>query len=326
MNRRFWKNKNVLVTGNTGFLGSNLTKMLIICGANVVGVDIRAAKNRKSLLSREDYKRITSLRGNVCNYSLMKDIVTSHKIEVVFHLAAQAIVGKCWKNPLRAFSSNIRGTWVTLEACRHVPTIKAVIVASSDKAYGSSKKLPYVENLVLQGRYPYDVSKSCADLIAQAYHQSYGLPVAVTRCGNIYGPGDFNFSRIVPDLVRSLIKNKPLLIRSDGKFTRDYIYVDDIVNAYLMLGEKIEMLKLYGEAFNFSSEKPVSVLELVKTIFEITRKKPNYKILGIAKYEIKDQYLSAEKAKRILGWHCRYSLRQGLKKTISWYKNSIISK
>ena len=199
--------------------------------------------------------------------------------------------------------------------------VKAIIIASSDKAYGSHTKLPYKENTPLSGEHPYDVSKSCADLIACTYCHTYDLPVVVTRCGNIFGPGDFNFSRLVPDTIRSAIQNKTLIIRSDGKFTRDYIYVSDIVSGYILLAEKMQKLKVFGEAFNFSDENPISVLELVKKIYHLANKKPNYKILGKAKYEIKHQYLSSKKAKRIFGWKPRYTLEEGLKKTITWYKD-----
>ena len=207
-----------------------------------------------------------------------------------------------------------------MESCRNSETTKAVIVASSDKAYGCCKKLPYTEDTPLAGSHPYDSSKSCADLMAYTYFRTYGLPVCITRCGNIYGPGDFNFSRIVPDVIRSAIKNRTLVIRSDGKFTRDYIYVEDIVSGYLDLAQKMNGLNLFGEAFNFSNKKPISVLDLVKTVYEIMGRNPDYKILNQAKYEIRHQYLCSSKAKKILGWKPRYDFRHGLKKTVQWYK------
>ncbi len=320
MKNQFWKNKNVFITGYEGFLGSNLTKRLISYGANVVGLDIKI-RRKNTILTENDYEKIVVVKGNVANYKLLKEIISGYNIEIIFHFAAEAIVGECLKNPLRTFTSNIRGTWNILDACRRLSIVKAIIIASSDKAYGSHTKLPYNENTPLSGEHPYDVSKSCADLLAHTYYHTYGLPVIVTRCGNIFGPGDFNFSRIVPDTIRSAIQNKTLIIRSDGKFTRDYIYVSDIVSGYILLAGKIQKLKLFGEAFNFSDEHPISVLELLKKIYRMTNKKPNYKILNQAKYEIKHQYLSSKKAKRILGWKPKYSLEEGLKKTIAWYKD-----
>jgi len=315
----FWKERNVLVTGHEGFLGSNMTKRLLSYEAKVIGLDIWT--NRKwTILRKKDLNEIEVIRGDVANYKLLKQIFDKYNVEFVFHLAAEAIVGKCLKYPRKAFSSNIQGTWNILEVCRNNSTIRGIVIASSDKAYGIKNKLPYKESDSLAGSHPYDVSKSCGDLLAYTYFRTYNLPVCVTRCGNIYGPGDFNFSRIVPDTIRSALENKPLIIRSDGNFTRDYIYVDDVVVAYLLLAEKIGELKLFGEAFNFSDETPISVLNLVKSIYKIVGKSPNYKILNQAEYEIPHQYLSAKKAKKILNWKPGYKLEEGLKKTIQWYK------
>jgi len=319
MKNNFWQGRRALVTGYEGFLGSNLTKSLLSLQARVFGLD-RITFRKNTILSGKDLKNITIVRGNVANYKLLIQLINKHKIEFVFHLAAEAIVNKCLKNPQRTFSSNIRGTWNILEACRQAQNIQAIVIASSDKAYGSHKKLPYDEQFPLAGSHPYDVSKSCADLLAHTYFHTYGLPVCVTRCGNIYGPGDFNLSRIVPDVIMSAIENKTLVIRSDGRFTRDYIYVKDVVLGYLNLVQKMNDLNLFGEAFNFSNEKPISVLDLVKTVYKIMGRKPDYKILNQAKYEIRHQYLRSSKAKKILGWKPRYDLRQGLKKTIDWYK------
>ena len=318
MNRKFWKNKNVLITGNEGFLGSNLTKILISADANIVGLDIEV-KRKNTLFNKEDYKKIVTVKGSVADYNLVKNIISKYKIEVVLHLGAEAIVGKCIKNPLLTFSSNIEGTWNILEVCRNSKTVKSIVTASSDKAYGSHKILPYKEDASLHGDHPYDVSKSCADLIAYTYFHTYGLPVAITRCGNIYGPGDFNFSRIVPDTVRCMLANKPIEIRSDGKFTRDYVFVEDIANGYILLAEKLNVLKLGGEAFNFSDENPITVIELVKKLYQLDGKKPNYKILNQAKYEIKHQYLASQKARKILKWKPEFTLETGLKKAINWY-------
>jgi len=311
----FWKNKRVLVTGYEGFLGSNLTKALIDSGAKTIGLDIKV-RRKETILSKQDLAKIMIIKGSVVDYRLICSILERYKINVIFHLAAEAIVGKSQKHPLKTFETNIRGTWNILEAGRHVKRTEAIIVASSDKAYGSHDDLPYTEDTPLCGKHPYDVSKSCADLIAYTYFNAYGLPVAVTRCGNIYGPGDFNFSRLVPDAIRCALKGRQFIIRSDGKFTRDYIYVEDVVNGYMLLAERMKKLKLYGEAFNFSDENPITVIEIVKKIYDLTGKKPNYKVLNEAKYEIKHQYLSSKKARKILGWKPEHKLKQGLSKTI----------
>lgn len=316
-NPQFWKKKRVLVTGHQGFLGSWLAKHLVQLGARVIGVDI-AKTNRNLLLKKLNIKNI---QADVVDLEAIKRAINKYKPEIVFHLAAQAIVGEAVKIPLRTFKSNIEGTWNILEAIRNKSFIKVIIIASSDKAYGSQKKLPYKEDMPLQGNYPYDVSKSCADSLAYTYFKTYGVPVCVTRCGNIYGPGDLHFSRLVPDAISSAIKNKMFKIRSDGKFTRDYIFVEDVVRGYLLLAEKMNKLKLYGESFNFSNEKPLSVLEMVKTIYRCAGKKPNLKILNQVKYEIPHQYLSAKKAKDILGWRPRYDLKNGLEITINWHRD-----
>ena len=271
-------------------------------------------------MTSSDYRKITAIKANIANYNLLHKIVNGRKIDIVFHLAAEALVGRCHNNPLRTFSTNIKGTWNLLEACRSSKTIKSIIAASSDKAYGSHKKLPYDEKFSLAGSHPYDVSKSCADLLAHTYFHTYGLPVCVTRCGNVYGPGDFNLSRIVPDAIVSAIEDKILVIRSDGKFTRDYIYVEDVVSGYLDLAQKMNGSNLLGEAFNFSNDKPISVLDLVKTVYEIMDRNSGYKVLSQAQNEIRHQYLCSSKARKILGWKPQYDFRHGLKKTVQWYK------
>ncbi len=320
MESKFWKDKRVLITGFEGFLGSNLSRALISLGAGVFGLDIKV-RRKGSVLTEHDYKKISVIKGSVVNYELVKKVINKHKIDVIFHLAAEAIVGECRHNPLRTFSANIEGTWNILEACRNSRIIRSIIIASSDKAYGAHKNLPYEEDAPLQGNHPYDVSKSCADLIANTYFNTYGLPVAITRCGNIYGPGDFNFSRLIPDAMRSLALNKRLKIRSDGKFVRDYVYIDDIVAGYIRIAELFGKRKLSGEAFNLSDEKPISVIKLLKEIDQSypRAKKLNYKVMNTARYEIKKQYLSSAKARRILGWKPGCGLREGLRKTGKWY-------
>jgi CDP-glucose 4,6-dehydratase len=319
-NLKFWKNKRVLITGHKGFLGSWLTIQLLRLGAKIIGVDI--SKINKNYILKDVSRQIKNIQADVANLKLISTIINRYKPEIIFHLAAQAIVAEAVSNPVRTFQSNIEGTWNVLEACRGKRFIEAIIVASSDKAYGAHKNLPYLEDTPLKGAYPYDVSKSCADLLAYAYFRTYRLPVCVTRCGNVFGPGDLHFSRIVPDAMRSIIKKKRFIIRSDGKFTRDYIYVEDVIRGYILLAEKMKSLKLYGQAFNFSNESPFTVLELFRRILEVSGEynlKP--KILNEAKYEIRDQYLSAKKAKRVLGWRPKCSLKEGLKQTLKWYKD-----
>jgi CDP-glucose 4,6-dehydratase len=320
MESKFWKNKKVLITGFEGFLGSNLSKALVLSGARLFGLDIKVGR-KETILNELDYNKISVIKGSVTNFKLIERLIKKDKINVVFHLAAEATVGKCQDYPLKTFSVNIQGTWNILEACRYSKDVQSIIIASSDKAYGAHKNLPYREDLPLQGSHPYDVSKSCADLIANTYAHTYGLPVAITRCGNIYGPGDFNFSRLIPDAMRSLALNKRLGIRSDGNFVRDYVYVDDIVNGYLRLAELLKKQELSGEAFNLSNERPITVLELLQKIKQLNLcgHQLEYRILNIAKYEIRKQYLSSTKARRILGWKPTYNLAQGLSKTADWY-------
>lgn len=324
MNDMFWKNKRVLVTGYEGFLGSWLTKAFIKEGANVTGLDLIYKRPKSILMPEGLHSLMKCIKGDISDLSLIKHTIKKYKPEIIFHLAAEAIVIKANKNPIKTFKSNIQGTWNILEACRDNKDIECLVIASSDKAYGTQKILPYTENTPLCGKHPYDVSKSCADLLAIAYYNTYKVPLCVTRCGNIYGPGDLNFSRIVPDTIKSLIKGKELIIRSDGKFTRDYVYVEDIVNGYMVLAEKIKKLKLYGEAFNFSNEKPITVLDLFKSTVRVYgRKTIKLKILNKAKDEIRHQYLSAKKAKKVLGWSPKHTLKDGLKKTLEWYKDNL---
>lgn len=325
MNNNFWKKKKVLVTGYEGFLGSNLTRELIRLGAGVSGLDILT--RRKHTVLSPYLGQVKIYKGSVEDFDLVSKIMADNKIEIIFHLAATSLVGEALTDPLKAFSTNICGTWNILEASRNSKPVKAVIIASSDKAYGSQSKLPYREDSPLSGAHPYDASKSCADILTSTYYHTYGLPVSVTRCGNIYGPGDLNFSRLVPDALRCISRGKTLIIRSDGKFTRDYIYVDDIVNAYLLLAFKMKEPSIRGQAFNFSDESPLSVLELLKELYRCAGiKGADYKIMNQARYEIKHQYLSAAKARKMLKWRPRYDLEEGLKRAIKWYKDYFAKK
>jgi CDP-glucose 4,6-dehydratase len=321
-NKQFWLDRNVFVTGCSGFLGSWLVQYLVNLKANVVGL-IRDELPLSRLYSEKIIDSINVVHGCLENYELIERIINEYEIEMVFHIAAQTIVRIANRNPISTFNSNIQGTWNILEACRRNPNVKQIIIASSDKAYGEQDILPYNESNPMQGSHPYDVSKSCADLIAQTYFKTYKLPICITRCGNFYGGGDLNFNRIVPGTIRSLIRNEQPIIRSDGKLIRDYIYIEDVVNAYILLAEKMaENPKIKGEAFNFSCENPISVLELVNLIIKIFNKN-NLKpvILNNASNEIPKQYLSAKKATKILNWRPIYTLEDGLKKTISWYEN-----
>lgn len=316
-----WRNKSVFVTGCTGLLGSWLCKELVERGADVTGL-VRDWVPRSILLEENVTSNMNVVRGEVEDFYTLERTLNEYEIEIVFHLAAQTIVEIANRNPRSTFETNIKGTWNILEACRRVPTVKEIIVASSDKAYGEQHKLPYNETDPLQGTHPYDVSKSCADLLARAYYVTYGLPVCITRCGNFYGGGDLNFNRLVPGTIRSVLAGESPIIRSDGTFIRDYFYIKDAVFAYLHLAEKMEELDIFGEAFNFSNELQINTLELVKKITHLLRRDDlEPRILGIAKNEIKHQYLSASKAKKILNWNPKYTLDEGLKETIEWYKN-----
>ena len=318
MVKNYWKNKNVFITGATGFLGSWLTKYLLEENSNITAL-VRDWIPKSKLISDDSINKINIVRGNIEDYLLIERIINEYEINMVFHIAAQTIVGIANNNPLSTFESNIKGTWNILEACRKSPNVKKVIVASSDKAYGDQEILPYSESTPLIGRHPYDVSKSCADLICRSYYETYNLPVCVTRCGNFYGGGDLNFNRIIPGTIRSILNNEPPVIRSDGSFIRDYFYIEDAVLAYLLLEEKMDDESLHGEAFNFSNEIQITVLDLVNKIIDLMDSNLKPVILNEASNEIKHQYLSAKKAKDLLGWKSEYNLNIGLQKTISYY-------
>lgn len=317
----FWRLRNVFITGCSGFLGYWLTEYLAKEGANVIGL-VRDFVPQSSFYRFRLNEKITVVRGGVEDYPLLERILNEYEIDTVFHLAAQTIVEIANRSPLSTFETNIKGTWNVLEACRKTqPLVKRVVIASSDKAYGAQKELPYTEDTPLKGTHPYDVSKTCSDLIAYTFFNTYQLPVCITRCGNFYGGGDLNFNRLVPGTIRSVLYNMPLIIRSDGTPKRDYIYIKDVVHAYITLAENLEQLNLSGEAFNFSSETQLSVLDMTNKILERMGQK-NYpvSILNQSKGEIKDQYLSTGKVKKILNWSPQYSLENSLKETIDWYR------
>lgn len=316
----FWLDRPVFVTGCTGILGSWLTIALVDAGAAVTGL-IRDAVPF-SHLRRSGYQdRIRVVRGDVTDYELIERALNEYEIDTVFHLAAQTIVPIANRVPLSTFETNIRGTWTVLEAARRVPKIERVIVASSDKAYGAHENLPYTEDIALRGCYPYDVSKACADRIARTYYVTYGLPVAVTRCANLFGGGDLNWSRLVPGTVRSVLRGRRPEIRSDGTLLRDFLYIPDAVAGYLRLAEHTDTPGVSGEAFNFGMDDPKSVIEIVQTIIDVSdRTTLQPLVLGKAKNEIRDQYLDSSKARSLLGWEPEYSLREGLQETLSWYR------
>jgi CDP-glucose 4,6-dehydratase len=265
--------------------------------------------------------KVKIVHGDVTDLPTIERTLGEYEIDTVFHLAAQTIVGIANRNPLSTFESNVAGTWRVLEACRRSPRVKQIVLASSDKAYGACDKLPYSEDTPLAGNHPYDVSKSCADLIAQSYANTWQLPVAITRCGNFFGGGDLNWNRIVPGTIRSLVRGEAPVIRSDGQFVRDYFYVEDGAAAYMLLAEKLAANpSLSGRAFNFSTEKQVTVLELVALISRLFGSSLQPRVLNEASNEIRHQYLSAVRAKTELGWKPLFTMEQGLERTIAWYK------
>ena len=270
-------------------------------------------------------KKMNLVHGKLEDYSLIERVLNEYEVETCFHVGAQTIVTIANRGPLSTFESNIKGTWNVLEACRNYDLVERLVVASSDKAYGAHENLPYKEEFSLLGSHPYDVSKSCADLLALAYFKTYSLPVAITRFGNLFGGGDLNFNRIVPGTMRSVIFDESPIIRSDGRYTRDYVFVSDAVEGYLKLAENLDRREVKGEAFNFSNETPIDVLDLVKTIISLSGKKLEPKIIGTAKNEIRDQFLSSEKAKEILEWKPSHSLDEGLSKTFKWYSDFFVN-
>jgi CDP-glucose 4,6-dehydratase len=316
-----WKDVNVLVTGASGFVGAWITRALTDEKANVV-VLLRDEVPNSPLEYFGVRARLKGIvKGDLVDYHVVERAFNEYEIEACYHLAAQTIVGVANRAPLSTFESNIKGTWNVLEAARNSKVLKKLVVASSDKAYGEHERLPYKEDYPLNALHPYDASKACADILARTYYNTYGLPVCVARCANIYGGGDLNFSRLVPDTIRAVLHGRNPVIRSDGTPVRDYLYIKDAVSAYLTLGEKLERVK--GEAFNFGSDVPVSVLELVQKILEISGSKdlkPVIKGKGKPKGEIERQYLSSEKALKLLGWRAKYGLEEGLRETLEWYK------
>jgi CDP-glucose 4,6-dehydratase len=316
----FWRDRPVLVTGATGLVGAWLTRRLVEVGADVVCL-VRDWVPQSELVRSTTLERVKVARGDIRDRDALERIIGEYETDTVIHLAAQTIVGIANRNPISTFETNIQGTWNLLEACRRSPGVRSIVIASSDKAYGDQEILPYSEEAPLQGRHPYDVSKSCADLLALTYAKTYEAPVAITRCGNFYGGGDLNWNRIVPGTIRSALRGERPVIRSDGQYVRDYFYVEDGAAAYMLLAEQLYCRKeLRGQAFNFSNELQVTVIELVYQILAAMDSDLEPEVRNEASNEIRRQYLSAERARRALDWSPMFTLEEGLTRTIAWYK------
>jgi CDP-glucose 4,6-dehydratase len=321
VDRSFWQDRSTFVTGGTGLVGSWLVKHLVRLNADVVCL-VRDWIPQSEFILSNMIERVKVARGDIRDRSILERILGEYEIETVFHLAAQTIVTIANRNPISTFETNIAGTWNLLEACRRSPKVKQIVIASSDKAYGNQEILPYTEETSLQGQHPYDVSKSAADLIAYTYAKSYNLPIVITRCGNFYGGGDLNWNRIIPGTIRSILRGQPPIIRSDGRYVRDYFYTEDGVAAYLLLAQQVALRpELIGEAFNFSNEIQVSVNQIVEKIINLMNSDLKPETHNNATNEIRHQYLSAAKARSILGWQPMFTLDEGLLKTIQWYQS-----
>ncbi len=321
INAAFWRDRPTLVTGATGLVGSWLVKRLCAARAEVVAL-VRDWVPSSEIVRSGALDQITVVRGDVRDQSLLERVLGEFEIDTVIHLAAQTIVGIANRNPVSTFETNIQATWAMLEACRRSPKVRQIVLASSDKAYGDQEQLPYDETTPLQGRHPYDVSKSCADLIAQSYATTYGSPVAITRCGNFYGGGDLNWNRIIPGAIRSLLRHERPVIRSDGQYVRDYFYVEDGAAAYMHLAEQLASRpdELHGHAFNFSNENPVTVLQIVAEVARVIGSDMAPVIRNEATHEIRKQFLSAAKARKMLNWRPLFTLNEGLHATVHWYR------
>ena len=320
-NSSFWLDRPTFVTGGTGLVGSWLIQRLVEAGADVVCL-VRDWVPQSELVRTGLLEQVKVVRGDIRDRELLERVMGEYEIDTVIHLAAQTIVTIANRNPISTFESNIAGTWNVLEACRRSPKMKQIVVASSDKAYGDQDILPYREDTPLQGQHPYDVSKSCADLIARMYAVSYDLPVVITRCGNFYGGGDLNWNRIIPGTIRSILRGQNPVIRSNGKYVRDYFYVEDGAAAYMLLAEQLAAKpELKGEAFNFSNEIQLTVNQIVEKIITIMGSDLRPEICNEARNEILHQFLSAEKARTQLDWSPLFTLDEGLARTIEWYRN-----
>ncbi|HJR24936.1 MAG TPA: GDP-mannose 4,6-dehydratase [Acidimicrobiales bacterium] len=321
-NPAFWRHRPVAVTGATGFLGSHLTAQLVDAGAAVV-VLVRD-EMPPSAVSAAWTDKVAVVHGAVEDQAVVERMLGDYEVRTVLHLAAQSQVGVANRNPLGTYEANVAGTWAVLEAVRRSPLVQQVVTASSDKAYGAQPQLPYDEEMPLLAVNPYDVSKACADLISTSYHRTFGVPVCITRCGNFFGPGDRNWERLVPGTIRSLLRGERPVIRSDGTMVRDYLYVVDGALAYLRLVEAMAAdPSVLGEAFNFSTETPLTVLELVAALQEAAGTDLELDIRATATHEIDSQFLSAAKARKVLGWAPTVSVEQALVETVAWYREQL---
>lgn len=316
----FWRGRRVAVTGGTGFVGSHVVSALVDLGSQVTV--LRRDRPVDSPISDRWRSTVGFVDGEVEDAATTERLMVEYEAEVIFHLAAQSQVGVANRNPLSTFEANVRGTWSVLEAARRATTVRAVVVASSDKAYGTQPVLPYREDMPLLAQYPYDVSKACADMITASYAKAFEMPAAITRCGNFFGPGDLNWERLVPGTVRSLVQGDRPVIRSDGTLSRDYLFVADGVRGYLALAERLFAdPEIRGSAFNFSTETPITVLELVEILQASLGTALEPDIRAQAKGEIPHQALSAQRAREVLGWKSAFSLEEGLKVTAQWYRS-----
>lgn len=318
----FWQNKNIFITGATGLVGYHLTKSLLGMGARVI-ILLRDGNPQSEFFRSGLFHSVNVVKGELENLSCLQRALNKYEVDSVFHLGAQAIVGSAIRRPMACFESNIRGTYNLLEACREQgDQIHRIIIASSDKSYGSTNTLPYTENTPLNGRHPYDVSKSCADLLSYSYYSTYSLPIGIARCGNIYGEGDLNWSRLIPGTILDLYRGKAPKVRSNGLYTRDYLFIEDAVRAYLLLGSSIEKPEVQGEAFNFGSNTPLNVLEVIKAIQKVMNREDLQPLISdTAEGEIQSQSLDITKAKSNLGWEPQHSFLDGISKTVEWYEN-----
>jgi CDP-glucose 4,6-dehydratase len=317
-----WRGRAVAVTGATGFLGSHVVAHLLDAGAHVV-VLVRDSVPVAPIAGGW-LERVTAVQGDIVDQPTVERLLGEHDVRTVLHLAAQSQVGVANRNPVSTLDSNVRGTWSVLEAARRSPLVEQVVLASSDKAYGTQPVLPYTEDMPLLAINPYDVSKACADMIGQSYHATYGLPVCITRCGNFFGPGDLNWERIIPGTIRSVLRGERPVIRSDGKMIRDYLYVVDGAAAYLRLVEAMAASDdVVGETFNFSTERPLSVLDVVQLVQDAAGTDLEPDVLDRAASEIPEQHLSAEKARHVLGWEPAWSMEDAVAQTVAWYRDEL---
>jgi CDP-glucose 4,6-dehydratase len=317
----FWLDRPTFVTGATGLVGGWLVRRLVDNGADVVCL-VRDWVPQSELVRSGLIENVKVVRGDVRDQVTLERVIGEYEISTVIHLAAQTIVTIANRNPVSTWETNVQGTWALLEACRRSPLVKQIVMASSDKAYGDHDELPYSEDTPLRGRHPYDASKSCSDIISQAYATSFDLPIAITRCGNFYGGGDLNWNRIVPGTIRSILRGERPVIRSDGKYVRDYFYVEDGAAAYMVLAEQLAKdPALAGRAYNFSNETQITVLEIAEKILKLMGSDLKPDVRNEASNEIRHQYLSAARAQRELSWQPLFTLDEGLRRTVDWYRS-----